>query len=170
MKLLKPELIGDPDCPIVHRWTLIPWGQAGKKHEAKEHRFKLMVHHFLPNADERHFHDHPRSFWTLVLRGGYDDMKPCEHEGCDGDGCMLPDDWPCPVCNGTGTVINEKMRAGMLRHRPATHCHKTRVLPGGCWTIVTMGPQTRKWGFWIDGVWMYWKEHQEKYGYGMRCN
>lgn len=161
------EVIGPPDCPIMHRWELWGGGPVGKRPATA--RMKLMVHHFLPNADDRDVHDHPRPFWTFVLRGSYDDMKPCERPGCDGDGFMLPDDWACPVCRGAGVVVNERMRPGKLRRRAATHRHRTKVGPKGCWTLVLMGPLRRDWGFWRRGTWWFWKDYEAEFGFAMRC-
>lgn len=186
---MKAELIGDPACPILKRWTLIPWGEKGTKHEAKEQRFKLLLHHFLPNADERHPHDHPRAFVTFVFRGGYDDMVPCRE--CSGAGRNITcecdreekpylscwnctgqmDSGPCLTCDGAGVVLGDVVRAPALHYRPAIHTHKTRVHSTGAWSIVLMGPIVRRWGFRVEsGGWMYWKDHQKVFGHGMRCN
>lgn len=103
---------------------------------------KLMVHHFQPNADDRAEHDHPASFVTVVLRGYYDDESPAGVE---------------------------RMRAGVVRFRAAEHRHRTRVSPRGCWTVVFMGPKRRLWGFWKDGRWYFWRDHERLFGFGMRC-
>jgi hypothetical protein len=59
----KWELIGPAECPILWRRTLLV------------SRFgKLMLHRFVPGASDRDPHDHPSSFVTIVLRGGYDDV------------------------------------------------------------------------------------------------
>ena len=156
---LAPEVIGPPACPIMHRWTLL-----------KVRGRKLLLHHFLPNADDRAEHDHPAPFWTFVLRGGYDDQVPCPT--CDGTG----DDWlgrprlgGCGTCQGYRDVAGDRMRAGMLRRRAATYRHRTRVLPSGAWTLVWMGRKERPWGFWKDGRWWPWREHEKAFGFGMRC-
>lgn len=155
---LKPEVIGPESCPILHRWTLI-----GGTNKASKIPFKLMVHHFLPHADERDVHDHPRGFTSLVLRGSYDDMAPCarcEHsDGPEG----------CSECGGTGVALNERMKPGMLRYRPPEHRHRTKVGPHGCWTIVLMGPLKREWGFWHKGKWFLWRDYEARFGVGMRC-
>lgn len=154
---LAPEVIAPPRCPILHRWTL-----------AKGVGRKLMLHHFLPNADDRAEHDHPASFWTLVLCGGYDDRIPCPM--CDGKSYNLaPELDTCAWCAGTGDVPGDRMRAGMLRRRAATYRHRTRVLPSGCWTLVFMGRKERPWGFWKAGRWWPWREHEQVFGFGMRC-
>lgn len=126
------ETIGPPECPIMHRWTLV-----------KTRLGKVLLHHFLPNADDRAEHDHPSSFVTVVLAGGYVDYA---------------DGRP-----------NDRLHAGSVRFRPAEHTHRTRVGPRGCWTLVLMGPKRREWGFWKDGIWWPWREHERRFGFGMRC-
>lgn len=130
---------------------------------------KVLLHHFMPNADDRDTHDHPRPFWTLVLRGGYDDMVLCNH--CRGGRTGSMDgsyDFECPFCVD-GLIAGDRMRAGMLRFRPATYAHRSRVLPSGCWTIVLMGPFRRPWGFWREGKWWSFRDYQRTFGFGMRC-
>lgn len=156
---IRREVIGPPECPIIHRWTLVKtrWG-------------KLLLHRFLPNADDRAVHDHPASFVTLVLRGGYDDHVPCSR--CEGLGYWWRLDGkrrPCARCEGNGMVLGDRMRPGMVRLRPAEHRHRTRVGPRGCWTLVLMGPKRREWGFWKDARWWPWAEHERAFGFGMRC-
>lgn len=165
------EVIGPPNCPIMVRWTLFAHGDRWPK---------LLVHHFLPNADDRAVHDHPRGFVTVVLKGRYDDMKPCPR--CEGAGRYLGVDqdaevgpWDAPPhvsvrcdCTG-GVVLNERMHARVVRYRPAEHQHRTKVGPRGCWTLVVMGPLRRSWGFIVGGAWMRWAEFERRFGWGMRC-
>ena len=154
------EIIGPPDCPIMERWTVLKF--RGRK---------FMIHHFLPNADDRSAHDHPSPFWTLVLRGYYDDMKLCPD--CEGRGLNWPgsaNPGTCWECGGHAVVLNERMRPGMLRHRAAEHTHRTKVGPRGCWTVVLMQRKQRAWGFWHLGEWWYWRDFERKYGFGMRCD
>lgn len=161
-----PEVVGAPDCPLFHRWTLRPW--ADRKRPGKSARWKLMIHHFLPDADDRDVHDHPRGFVSLVLWGRYDDWVPCED--CDGEGFRLPDDFPCRRCNHTGLRLGDRMRPGMIRHRRASHAHRTRVGPKGCWTVVIMGPSLREWGFWRGGRWWSHDDYEAEFGLAMRCD
>lgn len=127
------EEIGAPDCPLMHRWTLLDLSA-----------WKLLVHHFLPNASDTDYHDHPRSFLTVVIYGGYTDRTP----------------W--------GVV--DALRAGSIRFRDAEHAHITTVGPRGCWTVVVMGPKRRKWGFWRDGKWWHWQAFEREFGLAMRCD
>lgn len=132
-----PEIIGNDQCPVMLRWTLME--RLG---------CKVLLHHFLPNGDDPEPHDHPRSFWTIVLGGGYVD----EETFLD------------------GSTATEPMTRGRVRFRPATHMHRTLVGPNGCWTIVVMGPLRREWGFYWDEQWWPWKAYLDARGEAaIRC-
>ena len=168
----RPEVIGDPACPILHRWTL------GGDRLMKRAPVKVLLHHFLPNADDRDTHDHPRPFVTMVLRGGYDDLVPCPTCGGTGDALSDPTSTfeqrsiygPCARCGGPGLVSGDRMRAGMVRYRRPEYAHRTRVGPRGCWTLVLMGPVRRRWGFWREGRWWSFRDYEARFGFGMRCD
>lgn len=171
-RLLCPEVIGPPDCPILHRWTL------GGDRLMRRAPIKVLLHHFLPDADDRDVHDHPRPFVTVVLRGGYDDLMPCPV--CDGRSTWkkpkVGPGWAghfeggwCEACNRTGVVLREWMRAGTVRYRPAEHAHRTKVHSDGCWTLVVMGPIRRPWGFWREGKWWAYKDYERTFGLSFRC-
>lgn len=152
-------MIGDGECPILYRLTLI---------DAK--RFKVMVHRFVPDAGREDFHDHPRSFVTFVVRGGYDDITPCVEclgsgRDCTGDYVM---DLPCLPCDGSGKVV-ERVRAFAVRRRSAAHTHMTAVHPDGAWSLVVMGPFVRPWGFLRAGQWFGFREYEERFGKSFRC-
>lgn len=155
---IKRERIGPPACVVMHRWTLL-----------RVRGRKLMVHHFLPGSEDMSVHDHPSPFWTLVLRGGYDDIELCP--ACKGKGHLEAAyrEWACPVGCAHGEIVGDHMRAGMLRRRDARHAHRTRTLPSGAWTLVLMGRKERAWGFWNVGRWWPWADHEKAFGMAMRC-
>lgn len=131
MRLPAREVIGVPECPILHRWTLL-----------KVAGCKLLLHHFLPESRDRDPHDHPCSFVTLVLRGGYVDIS---------------------------SAGRDRLRAGSVRRRRAEHRHVTIAGPRGAWTLVVMGPKRRPWGFWREGRWWPWRRYEQWFGHGFRC-
>lgn len=107
------ERLGLPECPYVIRWRIeTRWGS-------------IRLHHWLSHDDDRAFHDHPWSFTTFVIKGGYADVSP----------------------DGT-----EHLKAPAVRRRTAEHRHTVFPDKGGCWTIVVTGPRIRTWGFWAGGV------------------
>jgi hypothetical protein len=83
---------------------------------------QLCLHHFRPHA-ETEFHDHPWSFWTLVLWGGYVDERMTER----------------------GTIWRDVLGPGHLRHRDAMHAHRTTSTARHTWTLVLMSPKKREW-------------------------
>lgn len=91
--------------------------------------YSLRLHRWLGDDDLRYPHDHPSWFITVVLRGGYTDVD----------------------CNGPGARILDHLKRGSVRRRSAEHRHSVRVDPGGATTLCLFGPETRQWGFWVDG-------------------
>ena len=172
--LRNPEYIGPPDCPIMRRWTiyaddgLLPYVKLAKRWPRIFDR-KLMVHYFEPNVEDRDPHDHPRGFWTLVLRGRYLDLVPCGL--CDGSGRHRGTDGGdlCSNCLGDGLIIGDVMKAGTIRYRPAKHTHITQSGPKGAWTLILMGPFERSWGFLRNSKWWPFKEYEAEFGFAMRC-
>lgn len=65
---------------------------------------RLMLHYFPAQEYAAHYHDHPWSFWTVVLKGCYIDES----------------------FNPDGTLHHERMKAGTVRRRAALHRHRTK--------------------------------------------
>jgi hypothetical protein len=80
------------------------------------------LHHFTAADEGDEFHDHPWSFTSEVLAGGYVEVV-------------------IDPANGGGWF---KRRPGTTHTVPATHIHRiTRLLAPDCWTLVTAGPVER---------------------------
>lgn len=162
------EVIGPDECPLMYRRTLLACGL-----------FKVLWHRFVPNAGDKAAHDHPRSFVTFVLRGGYDDLQPCPTCRDSGaPGWLLGEpsnDWrraramtPCPTCRCRMFLVDE-VRAPTVRYRRAEHAHITKVCATGATTLVLMGRLRREWGFWQDGKCYPWRTFERLFGLGWRC-
>jgi hypothetical protein len=173
------EVIGPQECPLFYRWTLLAPRIRGRV------PFKLMVHRFLPNRTDADVpHDHPRSFLTVVLRGGYVDWIVCPR--CRGR-LFVPEPgigWErarhtgefraCLWCRDDlnmpcGVVVGEQLRAPAVRFRHAEHAHMTETHDRGAWTVVVMGPESRRWGFWRRGEWWPFREFEQRFGFTWRC-
>lgn len=96
----------------------------------------LMLHKMHRPDDDACHHDHPWSFWTLVLRGGYVEE----------------------VTQKDGRIRTRHNRPGMLLYRPAEHTHRIHALPkGSCWTLVLRFRRRRDWGFHTQDGWVPWR-------------
>jgi hypothetical protein len=95
--------------------------------------FSLRLHHWLSGDDDRHYHDHPWNFVTVVLKGSYVDVAP----------------WPFMPYS-----YHDTLTQGTIRYRPADHKHYVEVADGGCWTLLITGSRYRRWGFWIMNKFM----------------
>ena len=118
--------------------------------------------HVLGRPDkDREYHDHPWSFWTIILWGGYTEKSH-----------ILNDDG-----TPTGVYADDKLGWLSVRFRPATHAHKiTKLHTKRVITLVLRSNQKdRDWGFWCkkrqdeDGkkipasrqpwIWVPWRQY-----------
>jgi hypothetical protein len=123
--------IGD----YMERWWLIPYSRFG---------IACRLHHILKSDDDRAFHDHPWPYLTVVLRGGYTEVKP----RYDRSGFYLGESrrW-----YGPGSVI----------FRRAKSWHRLEIPPGAsAWTMFISGPKRQSWGFLPHTTTkIYWREY-----------
>lgn len=99
--------------------------------------FNIFLHHFL-KGDPDDVHDHPWSYATIILKGGY---------------------WEwIPQFNAEGKKICEigKWRGpGHFRFSKAESFHRIELDPDvDCWTLFMPGPQKREWGFLVKNKWV----------------
>lgn len=112
----------------MHRWIL--------KYPSGTRR----IHHILRSDNDRHLHDHPFDFRSVILWGGYWEETP------DGKTTYY----------GPGSIIRRK----------GTDLHRLTLAGKSVWTFVTTGPYYRKWGFQTEEGWIeeseYYRRFQEK--------
>ena len=106
--------------------------------------FNVFVHRFL-KSDPTDVHDHPWSYFTLILRGGY---------------------WEwIPIFDRQGKRISEVAKwrgAGHWRFSPADSYHRIELDPAvECWSLFMPGPHRKDWGFLVRGEWMQWQQYLE---------
>jgi hypothetical protein len=109
----------------------------------------VKLHHILRSDDDRDLHDHPWSFLSIILWGGYFEHRPtqwCENCGRSMIGLNR-------FCNAGGAhhhALTEKTwhGPGSVLWRPAPSVHRLE-LPAGktVWSLVFTGPKRREWGF-----------------------
>lgn len=105
------------------------------------------VHHILRSDDDRHFHDHPWNYTTIILRGGYFEVTP-------------------RVINGE--IVGEDRKwygPGSILRRKATHWHRLELPPGRtAWTLFIMGKKRNSWGFLTTPQFKtYYRNYANKY-------
>lgn len=161
MKVTRAQLIGTPECPFMKRWVL-------------QTRFgSIRLHHWMGSDDLRNQHDHPWSFLTIVLKGGYDDLstEQIDCPACDSQSFLrLAGD--CQDCGNSGvidTLKTSRMSAGRVQYRHAHHRHSVKVDPGGCWTLIFTSADQRKWGYWVGKFWKAHDKYRRDHGY-MPCD
>lgn len=131
------------------KWSLWRWTEVQQQeyiwwklylrrlHIVQTPWFSIMVHWIKEPDKDQFMHDHPVSFFSLVLKGWYWEEIP--------DNKRIIDVW---------NFIH------------ATDPHKiTEVSPGGVVTLVFTGPKVREWGYHTNQGWMPWRNyHAITYG------
>jgi hypothetical protein len=104
--------------------------------------FNVFLHKFL-KSDPDDVHDHPWSYATLILKGGYYEWVP--------------------NFDSTGNKIGETRHwrgAGHFRICSSTSYHRIELKEGvTAWTLFMPGPQQRNWGFLVDNKWIPWEKY-----------
>ena len=99
--------------------------------------FNVFIHKFH-KSDPGDVHDHPWSYATLILAGGYYEYTP--------------------------NFENDKMVSETKHWRGPGHCricspssyHRIELKPGVTpWTLFMPGPQRREWGFLVNNNWIH---------------
>jgi hypothetical protein len=101
--------------------------------------FALYLHHLQASDEDRALHDHPWSFVTVLLSGGY-----YEH-----------------VRIGIATVRQWRRRFSVL-WRPAEWQHRLELVRP-TWTLVLRLRRRREWGFITSRGWLHWKAYGREF-------
>lgn len=110
--------------------------------------FNIFLHKIVKSDDDDSLHDHPWSFFSIILSGGYYESLFKRGET-------------------TNNIIGETLTwrpVGYYSKNKATYCHKISLKNNTpCWTLFFAFKQTRPWGFWKkDGENNYtWIESSE---------
>lgn len=122
--------IGSPGNIYMKRFILLlPWGAT------------IRLHGIMRSDDDRHLHDHPFDFVSLLLTGGYFETAPLDGLTSNADTLRAMRFWP---------------RFSVLRRR-AEDLHAL-TLDRPVWTLVYAGPKRREWGFETERGWVH-NEH-----------
>jgi hypothetical protein len=101
--------------------------------------WRVLLHRIeLPDTD-RHLHDHPWAFASIVLVGGYIEERPSVH--------------------GTPWAQMSWRRPWTFAFRRASALHRIRHVEPGTWTLIICGPRRREWGYGTPKGWVRWDRY-----------
>lgn len=102
--------------------------------------FNIFLHKFI-KGDNSDIHDHPWSYFTCIIKGGYFEWTP------------EPD----------GRVMREWHGRWHFRFSKATSFHRIELMEGVTpWTIFIAFRHQREWGFIDRGRWVQHEEYLQK--------
>lgn len=162
---LRREDLRDGDGAIyLRRWRILetPW-------------FGVLLHNIRKPDHDRDAHDHPWSWLTIALRGGYtEEIHDRGGWGCEGMALIAslrqrftlprrlwvmfgpltggpPDPDPMVVDMPFTEAGHRLTRARVytVAYRQAAHAHRIVNVAPNTWTLVLRGRYVRQWGFWI---------------------
>lgn len=142
------EARGDSDSKYLTRFRLIE-----KRCTEKAKGFGLYLHIFHRSDSDDALHDHPWSFWTLILWRGYTEHLQRVDYATD-------ETW----------TVQRRLWPGQIVYRPATTIHRVELHhdkqgnPKPAVTLVLRGPKSGTWGFYRNGVFTRWKQYFEEKG------
>lgn len=132
VKLVASRTPYDPIVDYMDRWWFMPelFGER-----ARLHRIRRSDH-------DRHLHDHPWHFVSVILEGGYTEELE-----------VASDPIAC--------AERRRFRPGDVLFRHAEHRHRLELEDGAdCWTLVFTGPNARDWGFWTPEGFVPWRQYE----------
>jgi hypothetical protein len=112
--------------------------------DRKSFPFNIFLHKFL-KGDPADVHDHPWSYRTFILWGGYWEWTP--------------------IFNELGKMTGEQRKwcgAGHTRQCTANTYHRIELESGvPCWTLFMPGRKEREWGFLANNSWIPHEQYFE---------
>jgi hypothetical protein len=106
---------------------------------------RLVIHQFHRSDNDRHYHDHPWNFISLILKGSYIEHFPVGNVRLD----IPPQD--IQQAHQRWDIIK---RPKTWKHWVELHKKPNRMLYEECWTLVLLYGQRRNWGFWTKEGWI----------------
>ena len=118
----------------LFRWTEVPSEYIVRLHVIKTPWFAVCLHWLVHPDPEPWLHDHPVSFLSIILRGGYEEKRQ--------------------LGSGSWNYAKHKW-FNFIRATPEDRHTITHVKPNTV-TLCLMGPKRRTWGYHTDKGWVDW--------------
>ena len=130
------------------QWTEVPSDYITRLHVVKTPWFAVCVHWLNHHDPEPFLHDHPVSFLSIILRGGYTEERA---------------DITAKHWTRVKRVERHHDWFNFIRASKDDPHTITYVRPGTV-TLCFMGPKVREWGYHTPDGWVHWKKYnREKY-------
>lgn len=144
--ILNPE----GDSVYMYRWWLFNPVEGGEKRLYPWIPFSIRIHEIMAPDHDRHMHDHPWNARTIVLQGGYTEVRPVAR------------DWELMESVGGWDVEGESYYrsegdTATLRHNDYHRIDEVAL--GGATTLFIMGRRQETWGFLVDGAKIPWRKY-----------
>lgn len=102
---------------------------------------RARVHRTRRSDHDRHLHDHPWHFVSVILDGGYTEELEIPGAG--------------------GVTDRRRYRPGDILFRHAGHRHRLELEEGAeCWSLVFTSHNVRDWGFWTPEGFVPWQQYE----------
>ncbi len=126
-------------------WLFNPYPKPRQK---KRWQFPISVRlHYIKRPDlDRHYHDHPWNWSSLILTGGYTDVRPQSTIFNEVSDAVYVRD------------LNEGDYNGMSCHG----LHRIITVTPGTWTMFITGRKRKSWGFAVDGVMVHHYDYPDQ--------
>lgn len=107
----------------------------------------IRVHHILQPDKDRHLHDHPWTFFSVILLGSYTENRPL---------------YQLPRWFGDGEAVQLTVRtAGSWANRRPSDRHAISKVPEeGVWTLFVTFGKTNEWGFYTPEGKIHHREYE----------
>lgn len=126
-------------------WTEVPSEFITRLHLIKTPYFAIVLHWLNAPDPEPYLHDHPITFLSLILRGGYKEIRYLTgryHK------------------RGYYEVYRNRTWFNWIRASNDDRHSIVDVKPKTL-TLCFMGPKTRDWGYHTETGWIYWKDYND---------
>lgn len=104
-------------------------------------------------------HDHPFTFWSLILSGGYIEERLPTRDACGYAGYAEHIESKFGASCSRGPKSARKRWS--LKCMRLDECHRITQLKKKTWTIVIHGPNRRAWGFYLPTGWVDEKTYDQ---------
>lgn len=108
--------------------------------------FGIYLHDIYEPDTDRHPHNHPWTFYSIILRGNYKEKL-----------------YPYPL-NRPPIYKEQTWKRWSIHKMNMESAHRIVDASPGLKTLILTGPRSKKgWGFFTKNGWMHWKDYEKKY-------